>query len=64
MAMAQLVISTAEGALSAWIEDVVSPPSGGAEGSAPACWGLWPSGPRRPGATRLQLLAGSERPYI
>ncbi|HVY07309.1 MAG TPA: GNAT family N-acetyltransferase [Burkholderiales bacterium] len=57
LASAQLVISTAEGAASAWIEDVVVQESFRGKGIARQLLVGLEAWSRRHGATRLQLLA-------
>ena len=57
MASAQLVISTAEGALSAWVEDVVVRQSLRGQGIARLLLQEVISWAQRHGATRAQLLA-------
>ena len=57
MASAQLVISTAEGAPSAWIEDVVVQPALRGQGIARLLLGDLLDWAQRHGATRAQLLA-------
>ncbi len=59
MASAQLVISTAEGAASAWIEDVVVRKSHQRRGIARLLLAGLTDWARRNGATRVQLLADS-----
>jgi GNAT superfamily N-acetyltransferase len=59
MASAQLVISTAEGAPSAWVEDVVVDKAFQRRGIARLLLDGLAAWARRNGATRLQLLADS-----
>ena len=58
MATAQLVVSTAEGALSAWIEDVVVAPPWQGQGIGPCLLDAITDWAAAAGATRFQLLAG------
>lgn len=57
MASAQLVVSTAEGAFSAWVEDVIVQESFRGRGIAGQLLGELEHWARGHGATRLQLLA-------
>ena len=60
MASAQLVISTAEGALSAWIEDVVVHPDHRRQGIGKLLVGHLLAWAKARGATRVQLAADQE----
>lgn len=60
MASAQLVISTAEGALSAWIEDVIVHPDFRGQGVGRLLLDHLLTWARAQGATRAQLVADTE----
>ncbi len=60
MASAQLVISTAEGALSAWIEDVVVHPDSRGQGVGRLLLDHLLAWAKARGATRAQLIADKE----
>ncbi|GAO02065.1 N-acetyltransferase [Anaeromyxobacter sp. PSR-1] len=60
MVTGQLVISTAEGAPSCWVEDLVIAPAWRGRGVARALLAEVEAWARRAGATRLQLLADRE----
>ncbi len=60
MATAQLVVSTAEGAPSAWVEDVIVDEAERGRGVGRALLGAVEAWARGRGATRLQLLTDRE----
>ena len=60
MATAQLIVSTAEGALSAWIEDVIVHPEHRRQGIGSMLIGNLLEWAKARGATRAQLVADQE----